>query len=205
MTPGTTALLDRIHGGYVYNRRIRVLSKHLAELIPPDAHVLDVGCGDGLLANTIRQSRPDIDIKGIDVLVRGATHVPVQAFDGKQIPYENGSFDFVMFVDVLHHADDARYLLGEAVRVARRSLLIKDHTLTGFLAGPTLQFMDWVGNKRHGVALPYNYWTHQQWLNCFEDLGLKIGAWRSELGLYATPANWLFERSLHFVARLDKD
>ena len=34
---------------------------------------------------------------------------------------------------------------------------------TGFLAGPTLRFMDWIGNARHGVALPYNYWSAQEW------------------------------------------
>jgi SAM-dependent methyltransferase len=199
------ALLERIHGGYVHNRRIRVLSDHLAELIPPRAQVLDVGSGDGLLAHTIRQRRTEVEMKGIDVLVRGHTHVPVDAFDGRDIPYGDASFDFVMFVDVLHHAEDPNHLLREAVRVARRGLLIKDHTLEGFLAGPTLRFMDRVGNQRHGVALPYNYWTHQQWSQSIEALGLRIGAWKSELGLYARPANWLFGRSLHFVARLDRN
>jgi hypothetical protein len=95
-------------------------------------------------------------------------------------------------------------LLREAVRVARQGLLIKDHTLTGFLAGRTLRLMDRVGNQRHGVALPYNYWTLQEWLNSFEALGLKIGAWKTKLGVFTPPANWLFERSLHFVARLDR-
>jgi SAM-dependent methyltransferase len=198
------ALLEYIHGGYVHDRRIRVLSGHLAELIPPQARVLDVGAGDGLLAHTIRQRRTDIEIKGIDVLIRGHTHVPVEAFDGKDIPYDDASFDFVMFVDVLHHAEDPNHLLREAVRVARQGLLIKDHTLSGFLAGPTLRLMDRVGNQRHGVALPYNYWTSQQWLQNFEALGLRIGGWKSKLGLYARPANWLFDRSLHFVARLDR-
>jgi SAM-dependent methyltransferase len=198
------ALVERIHGGYVHDRRIRVLSGHLAELIPPHAQVLDVGSGDGLLAHTIQQTRTDVEVKGIDVLIRGRTHVPVQVFDGKNIPYHDASFDFVMFVDVLHHADDAMHLLHEAVRVARQGLLIKDHTLTGFLAGATLRFMDRVGNQRYGVALPYNYWTPEQWSQSFEVLGLRVGAWKSELGLYARPANWLFGRSLHFVARLDR-
>jgi SAM-dependent methyltransferase len=198
------ALLDRIHGGYVHTRRVRVLSRHLAEQIPPHARVLDVGSGDGLLAHLIHQGRTDIEMKGIDVLVRGHTHVPVEAFDGTHIPYDSRSFDFVMFVDVLHHAEDPYGLLREAVRVARQGLLIKDHTLTGFLAGPTLRFMDRVSNQRHGVALPFNYWTQQEWLESIEALGLRIGSWKSELGLYARPANWLFGRSLHFVARLDR-
>jgi SAM-dependent methyltransferase len=198
------AVLEHIHSGFVYDRRIRVLSGHLAELIPSQSRVLDVGAGDGLLAHTIRQRRTDIEMTGIDVLVRGHTHVPVEAFDGKCIPYEDASFDIVMFVDVLHHAEDPSQLLREAARVARRALLIKDHTLTGFLAGPTLRLMDRVGNQRHGVALPYNYWTRQQWLQNIDALCLKIGAWKSKLGLYTWPANFLFDRSLHFVARLDR-
>ena len=57
------ALLEHIHGSYVYSRRIRVLSGHLAELIPPRAQVLDVGSGDGLLAQTIQQRCNDIEIR----------------------------------------------------------------------------------------------------------------------------------------------
>jgi hypothetical protein len=105
---------------------------------------------------------------------------------------------------VLHHAEDAKHLLREAVRVARQGLIIKDHTLSGFLAGPTLRLMDRVGNQRYGVALPYNYWAPKQWMEAFEALGLRVGAWNSDLGLYARPARWLFDRSLHFVARLDR-
>jgi hypothetical protein len=106
---------------------------------------------------------------------------------------------------VLHHSDDPTILLREAVRVARKGLVIKDHTLSGFLSGPTLRLMDRVGNGRHGVALPYNYWTHDQWFKAFETLGLKTGAWKSKLRLYPWPARWVFDRSLHFVARLDRE
>jgi SAM-dependent methyltransferase len=195
--------LERIHGGYVCNRRVRVLSGHLAELIPPHARVLDVGSGDGLLAHAIAQRRTDIEMSGIDVLVRSHTHIPVRQFDGKRIPHEEASFDVVMFVDVLHHSEDSNFLLREAVRVARKALVIKDHILTGFLAGTTLQLMDWVGNRRHGVALPFNYWTEQQWRQALDTLQLKTNVWNNRLRLYPWPARWVFERSLHFVARLE--
>jgi SAM-dependent methyltransferase len=201
----TMILLDRIHADYVYSRRIRVLGNLLAELIPPHAQVLDVGSGDGFLAHTLRRQHSDLDITGIDVLLRGHSYIPVQWFDGKQIPYDDGSFDIVMFVDVLHHAEDPALLLREAVRVARQALVIKDHTRTGILAGPTLRLMDRVGNARHGVALPFNYWTPQQWSEAFAALGLKPSVWKNQLGLYSWPANWVFERSLHFVARLERE
>jgi len=108
-----------------------------------------------------------------------------------------------MFVDVLHHVDDPIVLLSEAVRVARKGIVIKDHTENGLLAGPTLRFMDWVGNARHGIALPYNYWPKERWHQAIESFGLTIAEWRSELGLYPWPAHCVFGRSLHFVARLD--
>jgi SAM-dependent methyltransferase len=197
-------LLEHLHELHHNNRRTRVLSRHLAGVIPPRSRVLDVGSGDGQIAHAIGQQRNDIEIEGIDVLVRPHTHIPVHHFDGKTIPQPENSFDVVMFVDVIHHADDPIALLREAVRVARKALVIKDHTLTGFLAGSTLRFMDRVGNARHGVALPFNYWTEREWSQTIEALGLRKAVWNRKLGLYPRPAGWVFDRQLHFVARLER-
>jgi SAM-dependent methyltransferase len=197
------SVIEKVHGGYVHNRRVRVLRDSLAELIPQGASVLDVGCGDGLLASLIIEVRPDVEISGVDVLVRDETHVPVMEFDGSRIPYTDKSFDVVMFVDVLHHTEEPMILLREAVRVARKAILIKDHTQNGLLAGATLRFMDEVGNARHGVALPYNYWPKRKWLEAFQKLNLKISSWKKDLRLYPVPADWIFGRSLHFIGQFD--
>jgi SAM-dependent methyltransferase len=195
-------VIDRLHGGYVHNRRVQVLSDHFAEFIPQNSQVLDVGCGDGLVAHLIMQKRPDVRLQGVDILVREKVYIPVKGFDGRQLPYSDASFDVVMFIDVLHHTVDPMILLREAVRVSRKLLLIKDHTRDGFLAGPTLRLMDWVGNARHGVALPHNYWPQERWCEVFDRLDLTIDVWKKSLHLYCPPANWLFERELHFIARL---
>ena len=195
-------LIGRIHGGYVHNRRSDVLSRKLAAVIPQDAKVLDVGCGDGLVAKLIMERRPDLTIEGIDVLVRPDTYIPVRPFDGRKINEADASFDCVMFVDVVHHAEDGDGLIAEACRVARRCLVVKDHTRDGFLAGPTLRFMDRVGNARHGVALPFNYWSREQWEAVLGKHGLSIEEWDSRIGLYPWWARWVFERGLHFIARL---
>lgn len=196
-------VIEKFHGTYVFNRRVSVLSNHFAKLIPQKAQVLDVGCGDGLITHLIMQKRHDIKIEGIDVLVRNQTHILVKKFDGQIIPHPDDSFDVVMFVDVLHHTEDPMILLREAVRVARKAVVIKDHTCNGVFASQTLRFMDKVGNERHSVVLPYNYWPKQNWLDAFEKLGLKISVWNKDLGLYPAPASWIFERSLHFIGRLD--
>ncbi len=197
------SVLERLHGSFVHTRRVQVLCAHLISIIPDNARTLDVGCGDGLLTHLIAQRRPDIDITGIDTLVRESSRVRVDRFDGRVIPYHDRSYDVVMFVDVLHHTDDPLELLREAARVARKSIVIKDHLLEGPLAGPTLRLMDWVGNAPHGVVLPYNYWPLQKWHAAFDTLQLTIGAWKTDLGLYPGPLNRIFGRTLHYVARLD--
>jgi SAM-dependent methyltransferase len=196
-------LIERLHGGYVHDRRTRRLNEMLSALIPRGASVLDVGCGDGLLARCIQDARPDVTVQGIDVLVRDQTHVPVRHFDGRTIPDEIGRPDVVMFVDVLHHTDDPTVLLSEAARVACGAILIKDHTRDGLLAGPTLRFMDYVGNARHGVVLPYNYWPEHRWRCSFRGLGLTVHTWHDDLKLYPRPVDWVFGRSLHFIALLE--
>jgi SAM-dependent methyltransferase len=191
-----------MHGRFVWDRRVEVLTEQLARRLPADATVLDVGCGDGTIAREIMTSRPDVQVTGIDVLVRPETKIEVTEFDGRTIPFGDNAFDAVTFVDVLHHTDDATRLLDEAARVASTAVVIKDHLADGFLAGPTLRAMDWVGNASHGVALPYNYWKQTQWDTAFAHAGLVVEDSVTHLGLYAAPLSWACDRELHVVWRL---
>ncbi len=197
------SVLGRLHGSLIFGRRARVLAARLAEILPPNARVLDVGCGDGSIDRLVSALRPDVSITGIDVMIRSTAQTPVRSFDGKTIPYDDNSFDVVMFVDVLHHTDDPEILLREARRVARQAVLLKDHTRDGILAGPILRFMDWVGNAPHGIVLPYNYWPERRWRMAFSRIGLRPQIWLAKLRLYPVPASWVFDRSLHFITRLD--
>jgi len=197
-----STLGDRLHRRIIYSRRIRQLVRHLSALVPHGASVVDVGSGDGMLAATLLKARPDITIRGFDVLVRGETFVPVEPFDGAHIPLADGAVDIALIVDVLHHTDDPGVVLAEAARVARHGVVVKDHLREGFLAGPTLRFMDWVGNARHGVRLPYNYLSMAEWQALFAANRLVPEGWTEDLALYAAPADWLFGRRLHFTTRL---
>ena len=192
-----------IHEHYVAPRRVGVLAGLLAPLLPESGRVLDVGCGDGTVSQAILRLRPHLHIEGIEVLPRGTPEISVSDYDGKHIPFSDKSFDAVMFVDVLHHAADPAQLLREAARVAAKCVVIKDHTAEGTLACATLRFMDRVGNTRHGVALPYNYWRRAQWQQEFKRVGLTPAIWKDSLHLYPWPASLWFDRSLHFVSRLD--
>ena len=195
--------LNRVHGSMVFGRRVEALSAALAEALPAGPlQVLDLGCGDGQIALGVMRLRPEITISGVDVMLRPLTHIPVTLYDGCDLPFADGSFDYVTIVDVLHHTDHPQDVLKEAARVARQGVAVKDHLREGLLAGPTLRMMDWVGNRGHDVRLPYNYLDTAQWDAAIAHAGLERDAVNERLGLYGAPLNWWFERKLHFVTTL---
>ena len=200
MNAAPKALLNAVHNTVVFNRRVRVLSRHLARTIPQGGSVLDLGCGDGSVARALMDARPDLQAEGVDVLLRPKTLIPVTRFDGDLLPFEARSFDYVTIVDVLHHTRDPAAVLSEARRVARHGVVIKDHLLEGMGATATLRLMDWVGNRGHDVTLPFNYLTRARWDDAFDRARLRIVTWNDKLGLYPFPARLIFERRLHFVA-----
>jgi SAM-dependent methyltransferase len=193
-------LLDMLHGRLIFRRRVDRLADALAARLPAHLSVLDVGCGDGSIAHAILQRRPDLSITGVDVLVRTATAIPVTEYDGSTLPFADDAFDAVSLVDVVHHTDDPRSLLAEAARVSRNTILIKDHIADGVLSAPTLKLMDWVGNARHGVRLPYNYLSRADWSRHFASAGLTVRSWDTDVRLYPPPLSVVFGRGLHVLA-----
>jgi SAM-dependent methyltransferase len=196
------SLVERLHARRVFPRRVRVLARHLAPLIPTHARVLDLGAGSGDLGQALSDRRPDLEIRGLDVRVRPDAAIPVDPYDGRSIPHADGSFDSVLLVDVLHHAVDPLAVLREAARVSRGSVLVKDHLREGWLAAPILTLMDRVGNARFDVPVTGRYWSRREWRDAFDRARLSPDVWIGRLGLYPAPTGWILDRSLHFVARL---
>jgi len=194
--------IEQVHDSYVLGRRVRILAGWLAKKLPQGVRVLDVGCGDGRLAYALLAVRPDLRLQGVDIAPRAGSSIPVRPFDGRVLPFPAKSFEAVLIVDVLHHAEDPAALLREVARVSSQLILIKDHTCDRLGSLPILRFMDWVGNVRHGVPLRYRYWKSQQWRQVLNALGLHIESWDSDLGLYPPPASWLFGGSLQFLAQI---
>jgi SAM-dependent methyltransferase len=191
-----------LHGRAVFARRVRVLADAFAPLLPP-GRVVDVGCGSGTLARAIARRRPDVVLEGFDVLVRPRTEIPVALFDGKRLPLADGEASAVIIVDVLHHAEDPVALLAECARVAP-VVVVKDHLSGGFFDERILAFMDWIGNRPHGVVLPYRYFTAESFREALSAARLRETARSRVPDLYPFPFSLVFGRDLHFVARLER-
>jgi SAM-dependent methyltransferase len=194
-------LLSEVNSPF-YNRRVYVLSRHLASAIPNRGTVLDIGAGDGQIALALMRLRPDLRIEGVDIVLRPRTLIPVTRYDGVTLPFADKSIDYVTIVDFLHHTADPVAVLLEAARVARQGIVVKDHLREGFLARTTLAFMDWFGNLGDGLPMPYLFLSRREWQGEFFKSRLQLVSMVEKLGLYLPPASWLFDRRLHFVAYL---
>ncbi len=192
------------HTKLEYSRRTRVLSSLITTLIPENARVLDVGCGDGDIDEQILKKRQDITIEGIDILMRNKTKIPVTLFNGRDIPFPDNSFDCILFIDVLHHTEEPDMLIEEANRASKKYIIIKDHRATSKLDHYILRFMDWVGNKPHGVVLVYNYLPVVIWKKLWEKYQLKICTYIAKLDLYPWPFTFVFDGSKQFIVKLEK-
>jgi SAM-dependent methyltransferase len=192
------------HRALVSPRRTQILAGLLAAQIPPRASVLDIGCGDGTIGSLLAQRRPDIAIQGVEFLARPECKIECRVFDGVSLPFLDGSFDLCLFVDVLHHTQDPGVLLREAARVSRSWVLLKDHLDENAFDHLTLRFMDWVGNRPHGVVLTYNYQSRREWEEYFSKCGLAETSWSTQVPLYPVPMSLLAGRGLHFVSLLRK-
>lgn len=134
--------------------------------------ILDVGTGDGHLARHLTQVS-DAKFLGLDVCPQPKTFIDVCHYDGHTFPFENNTFDCVLMVDMLHHADNIPRLVSEASRVAKHFILIKDHFWKTRLDWLTLKFADYIGNIPYNVPLPYNYLRLEEWRELFEQHALE--------------------------------
>lgn len=96
---------------------------------PNDARVLEVGCGTGVTTRAIAL-RPNVGtVVGVDVapfllnkardLAQGLHNVTFREADGRSLPFEDETFDVVVFDTTLTHVPGPERALAEALRVLR--------------------------------------------------------------------------------------
>jgi 2-polyprenyl-3-methyl-5-hydroxy-6-metoxy-1,4-benzoquinol methylase len=153
----------------VYRRVFVDLGKvatRLAEALPQQAKVLDIGGGDGELLNKLFALRPDITVVMVDVADSVGKFIEPRFLERVQFlprtfiedhaAASPASYDAAIIVDVLHHIPVAqRHGFLSAVRQAvrnRGSIFVKDLEPGHFISMLSL-YCDWYVSGDRGVVL----------------------------------------------------
>jgi trans-aconitate methyltransferase len=147
------------------------------DLIPPTTRLLDLGCGQGLVASLLAGARGDVRVTGIDLMereiARARAAVPEATFiagDIAKTPFP--AADVVLILDVLHYLEPAAQ--ADVLRRVRAAL---EGGGTLFLRvadeSPALRFRYTVLVDRVASALRGHGFVK---LHC-----RPVAAWRSEL------------------------
>ena|SRR5947209_1439904 len=116
-----TLAVDEHH--WWYRGRRRVIRAELDKLVlPPDARVLDAGCGSG---RTLQELADYGTVSGIELSeeaaelarARGIGEVRVGRLE--ELPWDDDTFDLITCLDVIEHTPDDVVALAELRRVCR--------------------------------------------------------------------------------------
>jgi SAM-dependent methyltransferase len=140
----------------------RLLGGRAAGDAPP--RVMDLGCGPGDSVDLFRSVRPDVSWVGVDiaespeVAARMRADAEFVTFDGRQLPFDDATFELVYCKQVLEHVEHPRELIAEVARVLAPG---------GHLAGSTSQL-----EAFHSLSTLN--WTPYGFTRIAEDAGLEV-------------------------------
>jgi methionine biosynthesis protein MetW len=125
----------------------------ILELVPPQARVLDLGCGEGLLLEQMVREK-QVVARGVELSEENVRACIGRGLSVRQgnieeglADYSNGAFDFVILSQTLAYLDHPQPVVQEMLRVGRRAIISFDNAgfwkirwraLWGRGVGPTL-------------------------------------------------------------------
>jgi len=146
---------------------------------PANRTVLDVGGGTGILAQSIKKLFAVDRVVSVDIEDRylDSLDIETRTYDGRTLPFADGSFDCVVLCNVLHHVPkDARVpLLRECARVAAAgTVYVKDHVAGSRLDHLRLKILDLLGNVPFGGMVEASYLEAADWRALTDAAGFRI-------------------------------
>ena len=143
----------------------------LAKYLKSEDWVLDVGCGPGWNFDTFLEHGPAVYYRGMDyserfVRVANQRVHPLKIFkkgDVRKIPEPDSSFDVVILQDVLEHTNGYKKPAKEALRVARKRVIV-----TFWRLGSGEDTINDDGNDGYGAV-----YGKEKWEKFLDSLGFK--------------------------------
>jgi SAM-dependent methyltransferase len=165
--------------------------------------VLDIGGGTGIMAQAVRELFPVDRVASIDIEDRYLDHLSIETstYDGKTLPFADGSFDCVLMLNVLHHVtrESRVSLLQECGRVAK-VVYIKDHLPKTALDHARLAILDLLGNVPFGGMVQARYLAQAEWQTLADEAGFRIK--HRQFNRYRSgPMAWMFPNRLEVLMK----
>ena len=109
--------------------KIRADLQIIADMVNPDARVLDVGCGDGALLDYLQHFKQvtgrgiELSQEGVNICVSHGLSVIQGDADTDLADYPADAFDYVILSQTLQATRDPRHVLEHLVRIGRRAVV----------------------------------------------------------------------------------
>lgn len=150
---------------------VRKKIRPLLPLLPKDTPILDIGSGNGLAARLLMDH--GFQIHPLDIH-EGQYHPSVKpvVYDGKKIPYPEGTYRYGIILTVLHHVDDPEALLRDIMRVCDTLVIMEDIYDTPLQKRITFCLDTWA-NLWYSPC-PHTNKDDAGWKKCFTENGYHL-------------------------------
>lgn len=176
----------------------------IVALVPSAEAMLDVGASDGRVAARVAERVGASSVEGIDVELQDDPAIPVTQYDGTTFPFPDDCFDLVTIVDVLHHCEDPRAVLAEALRVVRPggAVVVKDHVRRGRWGNFVLLTMDKSSNYGVHELAAGKYLSADEWDALVVDVGGRTEQKVWPFKIHGLPWKLVAPSSYHLLLRI---
>lgn len=165
------------------------------------ATMLDIGCSDGRIASRVAARLGAPKVQGVDVQLQDDAVIDVTVYDGLRLPFDDGSFDLVTIVDVLHHCSDQPAVFREALRVTAPTgrVVVKDHVKLGPWSDRVLLQMDTASNFGVHELTRGRYLSMPEWVSLVADSGGVVEELEWPFRVHGLPWRMVARDSYHLL------
>lgn len=133
--------------------------------------LLEIGSGPGSTIKIFREFGHEVT--GLDIADNSYDDSLIpDIYNGINMPYADNQFDCALLLTTLHHTPYPDSIISEAMRVAKRIIIIEDVYDTPLQAAYT-KITDSITNMEF-IGHPHTNRSDAEWRACFDRFGLKL-------------------------------
>lgn len=176
---------------YLINKKSKRKANNLMPYINNNSKILDVGCGNLLIAREIVKLNKSVSITGIDVMalpeISDITEHPQISYikaSAEKIPFADKSFDISLCLVTLHHINNQSEVLKELSRVTKTKgfVIILEDGYSSRLGKLALIINDVLHNFfKPQPAFDFNFHSYNEWIELFKSSGLELNTFEKHM------------------------